>query len=99
MTEPVRVVPNRDEHRYEAWVGDHLAGFVDYHLTPGRIVLIHTETDDALQGQGIASRLAAGALDDARAHGWSVTPRCPFVAEYIRRHPEYADLVARPTDG
>ena len=99
MTEPVRVVPNRAEHRYEAWVGDQLAGFVTYHLAPGRLVLIHTQTDDALQGQGIAGRLAVGALDDARAHGWAVTPRCPFVADYIRRHPEYADLVAEPTDG
>ena len=99
MTAPVRVVRNEAEHHYEAWVGDQLAGFVDYHLVPGRIVFIHTETDDAWRGQGIGSQLAAGVLDDARAYGWSVTPRCPFIAGYIRRHPEYADLVVGAEHG
>jgi uncharacterized protein len=36
-----------------------------------------------------------GALDDMRARGLKVAPVCPFVAAYIRRHPEYADLVGR----
>ena len=42
---------------------------------------------------GVASHLAQVALDDARAQGLRVIPRCPFVADYIARHPEYADLV------
>ena len=33
------------------------------------------------------------ALDDAKRQGLEVTPLCPFVADYIRRHPEYEDLV------
>ncbi|MFD5436489.1 GNAT family N-acetyltransferase [Kitasatospora sp. NPDC127067] len=37
--------------------------------------------------------LARGALDDARARGLHVLPYCPFIRGWIRKHPEYADLV------
>jgi hypothetical protein len=42
----------------------------------------------------VGGALASWALDDARVRGLSITPFCPFVASYIRHHPEYADLVA-----
>ena len=94
MTDPVRLTNHEAARRYEAWVGDDLAGFLTSRLAPGRIVLVHTETLPDWQGHGVAARLAAGALDDARARGLSVTPRCPYVADFIRHHPgEYDDLV------
>jgi uncharacterized protein len=87
------VVRNDHEHRYEARVDDRVAGFVTFTSTPGHITLVHTEVDRAFEHHGIASRLIGDTLDDLRARGVAVTPRCPFVAEYIRTHPEYADLV------
>ena len=93
--EESRIVDAGDAGRYEAYVGDALAAHVTYRLRGSRITFVHTEVDPAFEGRGIGSRLAAGALDDARARGLKVTPACPFVAAYIRRHPEYADLVAR----
>ena len=96
----VRVVDNKDDRRYEAYAGDALAGFVQYRTRPGRVVLVHTEIDPAFEGKGIASQLAAAALDDIRRQGLSVTPLCPFIASYIERHPDYADLVAaQPSTG
>jgi predicted GNAT family acetyltransferase len=68
-------------------------GFVTYRLAPGVITFLHAEVDPSREGEGFGSRLVRGALDDARARGLSVRPVCPFVAEYIERHPEYADLV------
>jgi hypothetical protein len=50
--------------------------------------------DEAHEGQGIGSRLAAGALDDIRGRGLTIVPLCPFVSAYLARHSEYADLVA-----
>jgi predicted GNAT family acetyltransferase len=35
-------------------------------------------------------------LDQARADGVLVRPICPFIKEWIARHPDYADLVRRP---
>jgi uncharacterized protein len=87
----VRDVP--DAHRYEARIGDQLAGFAAYRLQPGHITFTHTEVDAAHAGGGVGGQLARAALDDARARGLRVTPLCPFIAAWIRRHPEYTDLV------
>ncbi len=91
----VRVVDNPDENRFEAYVDGELAGFAEYRRRDGdRIVFSHTEVDDAFEGHGVGSKLAAGALDAARARGLTVTPLCPFIRAFIDRHPDYADLVA-----
>jgi predicted GNAT family acetyltransferase len=55
--------------------------------------LTHTEVPQELSGRGIGSRLARGVLDDIRAAGLKVVAKCPFMAGYIGKHPEYADLV------
>ncbi|WP_448204642.1 GNAT family N-acetyltransferase [Azospirillum sp. sgz302134] len=81
--------------RYELTVNGATA-FVTYALSEGRIALLHTEVPESLSGQGIGSALARGALDDARASGRKVVPHCTFMAGYIKRHPEYQDLVAEP---
>ncbi len=88
-----RVVDNPEEQRFEVLLGDEVAGFVQYRARPGLIALIHTEVDDRFEGQGLASKLIAFALDDARARGLAVLPFCPFANEYIQRHSEYVDLV------
>lgn len=92
--EAVQVVDNPDEHRFEARVHGGLAGSLYHRERPGRLVLVHTEVDDELEGHGVGGRLVAGALDDIRARGLRVTAVCPFAAAYIERHAEYADLVA-----
>lgn len=82
------------ELRYEARDGENLAGLAAYLLTRNElIVFTHTEVEDGYEGQGVGSRLARSALDDARARGLGVVPVCPFVKGWIERHPDYADLV------
>ena len=63
-------------------------------LDNGVIAFFHTETPAHLQGRGIASQLVRGALDEARAKGLKVRPRCSFVGQYMARHPETHDLLA-----
>jgi predicted GNAT family acetyltransferase len=89
----VTVRDNPEAGRYEALVGEAVAGFAEYRLVGGRVVFTHTEVADAFEGHGVGSVLAKAALDDVRAKGKPVTPLCPFIAAYIRRHPEYVDLV------
>jgi predicted GNAT family acetyltransferase len=79
--------------RYEARFGEDVAGFTEYTLDGDRIIFTHTEVDKAYEGEGIGGALARGALDDARARGLAVVPRCPFIRGWIARHPDYADLV------
>ena len=89
----LRIVDNPEERRYEARLGRQVVGFSTYRRIDDRVVFIHTETDESVKGRGVASTLAAGALDDVRARGLKVTPKCPFIAAYIKRHPSYQDLV------
>jgi predicted GNAT family acetyltransferase len=88
----VVVRDNSAANRYEARVGDHIS-FITYERAPGRITFIHTIVPRALEGHHIADKMAHTVLEDARAAGLAVIPRCPYVAAYIRRHPEYTDLV------
>jgi len=88
----VVVRDNTSANRYEAQVGNHLA-VITYERVPGRITFIHTLVPPALEGHHIADKMAHTVLEEARAAGLAVIPRCPYVAAYIRRHPEYTDLV------
>ncbi len=93
MPEPTRVVDAADRQRFELLTGDRVAGYVTYSVTGGRIVLLHIEFEPEYQGQGLGNVLARGILDDVRDRGVQVVPRCPFMAKWIRRNPEYDDLV------
>ena len=89
----IEIVDNAGVRRYEARLRGELAGVLEYEPHDGWIVLVHTEVQPAFEGRGIGSRIAKAVLDDARARGLAVTPQCPFVLSYIRRHREYRELV------
>ena len=87
------LVDNSDAHRFQLRSGQEVVGFLDYRLSDDVITMVHIEVDPAHSGQGHAETLTRGALDDARSRGLTVVPSCPYVASYIDKHPEYADLV------
>ena len=91
MAAPVR--DNKDRSRFELEIGSELA-FANYRLTPSAVIITHTETPRALRGRGIGSELVKGALALIRRDGRKVIAGCGFVADYLDRHPEDADLVA-----
>lgn len=70
--------------------------YVEYRPTPQGLALTHTYVPPALNGQGIGGRLVAAVLAQARHEGIKVIPQCPFVARYVERHPDYADVIAAP---
>lgn len=82
-----------DENRYVVEIDGEVKAIAAYERRDGRVLFTHTEVDDDLEGQGVGSRLAAHALDDVRATGDRIVPLCPFIAGYVERHPEYAELV------
>jgi uncharacterized protein len=67
---------------------------LNYTLAGNVITFQHTETPVAARGRGLASRLVQGALDNARARGLKVLPRCAFVRDYLAKHPEFRDVMA-----
>jgi len=96
MSADVEVRDNPEQRRFEAYVDGRLGGFSAYDLTDDSITIMHTEVDDAFEGQGVGSELARQMLDLNRADGdLSVTVLCPFVNAWLRRHPAYQDLTRR----
>jgi predicted GNAT family acetyltransferase len=93
VSQPSDVTRNDDRNRYELTVEGQVA-FSEYNRLANAIMFTHTEVPESLEGQGIGSALAKGALDDVRAQGLQVIPLCPFIAAYIRRHQEYVDIVS-----
>lgn len=90
------VVENPPLDRFEARAPDGtVLGFAAYVRRPGVVVFTHTEVAEAAEGRGIGGRLAQGALDAVRASGQGVVPLCPFIRAWIRRHPDYRELVRR----
>lgn len=82
-----------DEQRFEVELDGEQA-FLEYSLQAGSITLYHTQVPPVLEGRGIGSALSKAGLDFARANRLKVVPSCPFVSAYLKRHPEYQDLVA-----
>jgi hypothetical protein len=67
--------------------------YLEYSLSGNILELIHTEVPGKLRGMGLASSLAKTALDWARRENYRVDVICPYVGAYVKKHPEYSDLV------
>ncbi|MGZ4011680.1 MAG: GNAT family N-acetyltransferase [Flavisolibacter sp.] len=88
------VTNNEKEQRFEVLEDGHL-GYLEYRFYKNNIAMMHTFVPDELEGRGIASALAHYALEWAREHQKPVIVYCPFVAAYLKRHPEYNELLAK----
>ena len=97
MSDDITVANAPERLRYELRLGEDVIGFTTYRLVGRRVVFIHTEVNEEYSGRGLAERLAKFALDDVRAAGKRIVPRCPYIAAYLRRHHEYDDIVDAPT--
>ncbi len=93
---------NPEAGAFELRDAGRLIGLARYAVVPAsegnaeRVVFFHTEVSRAYEGQGLAGRLAAAALDETVASGRTIVPVCPFIKVYLKRHAEYAEHVARP---
>ena len=95
MSSSLPVVHNVSLRRFEDQTGDGSPSFLSYTFEGDCVVFEHTFVPDELRGKGIAANLARAALEEARQRRWRVVPRCSYVAAFIKRHPEFADLVDR----
>jgi hypothetical protein len=85
------VVDNPARSRFEMAL-DGGTAFASYRRAGDVLIVPHTEVPAQLEGRGFGSMLVKGVLELARAQGLKVRPACPFVADYMRRHPEYDDV-------
>jgi uncharacterized protein len=92
--EPLKIFNNTKQQQFQVAVDGELAS-LEYRLSEGTIVLMHTEVPEQLAGYGVGSALADFALNYARTNHIPVKVYCPFVQAYLKRHPEFMDLVVK----
>jgi len=83
------LILNDARSRFEETV-DGSTALLTFNRNGKRLVLIHTEVPEELEGHGLGSKLATFALNYARENDLTVVPRCPFVKSYLERHPDEA---------
>lgn len=96
--EPIIISNNEKEQQFQVRMEGEMA-YLEYRFYKGDIALMHTEVPDKLGGRGIASTLAEYAFSFAREHKMPVMVYCPFVAGYLKKHPEHLDLLDKKYRG
>ena len=96
MTDTIR--HNEADGRFEMDVKGGTA-YTHYLRSGDRIIFTHTEVPPPAEGQGVGNALARAALDYSRSQHLRVGVRCPFIAAWIKRHPEYQDLLDKNENG
>lgn len=84
---------NKEKNQYELHVGEYFSLAMYKINKEGVVYMTHTETPSELKGQGVATELIEKSLRDIKEQGRKVYPLCPFVIAYIRKNPEWKDIV------
>ena len=98
MEENYVITNNEKQQRFETVVDGETA-FLEYRFYKNDIALMHTLVPKPLEGKGIASALAKYAFNHAKQHNQPVMVYCPFVAAFLKRHPEYNEQVDKKYTG
>jgi predicted GNAT family acetyltransferase len=85
---------NSQHNRFEMDTPGGLA-FASYRRDGSTLTVFHTEVPRVVGTRGLGTRLVTQMLDQIRARGEMIVPRCPFVRHVIEQHPDYAGLVKR----
>ena len=90
--EGFEIINNESEKRFEVSVNGLLSK-LDYLQDENTFVITHVGVQPELRGQGVAGKLTQAGLEFAKAKSLRVIPMCSYAAAYIRRHPQYAELI------
>ena len=93
----LEIIHNEAENRFEVWIEGYLSK-LDYLRDGKNFVIMHVGVYPEHRGQGVAGKITQGALEYARANSLRVIPMCSYAAAYIRRNPQYADLMKQRAD-
>ncbi|WP_239986506.1 MULTISPECIES: GNAT family N-acetyltransferase [Arenibacter] len=89
-----KLIDNTEAKQYEYHI-DGVIAKIEYIMAKDKIYLTHTEVPKELEGKGVASSLVKRVLEDVETKGLTLIPMCPFVATYIKRHPDWKKLVLK----
>ncbi len=90
----MKITDNKEKSRFEASVDGHLA-LIEYSVMPNIVSLNHIEVDKELEGRGVATEMAESVLLQLELRGLKVVPICPFIKNYINKHPEWSSILVK----
>jgi predicted GNAT family acetyltransferase len=70
-----------------------MTSWADYRLRGETLYIDHVESPPSLRGTGAAGRLMKALAADAKARGLKITTICGYAAAWLRRSPEFRDLL------
>lgn len=86
---------NQDKKRFELHTEGYIA-FIDYILNNQNVMfLTHTEVPKELGGKGVGKELVKSSLQYLKDNGHTLAPICPFVAAYVKKNPEWKEILAK----
>ena len=90
-----QIADHPQHHHYALHIDGKSAAHIEYRMHGDKTIeLVHTEVGKDFEGKGLGSQIVRFALDDARKRGLEVIPTCTYIAGWVQKHPDYADLVA-----
>ena len=92
MEQNLALIDNKKAKQYELHIDD-LIPRIEYMKASDKIYLTHTEVPHGLEGKGVGGKLVKMVLEDIEQKKLKLVPLCPFVAAYIKRHPEWKRIV------
>ncbi len=84
---------NSDHSQLEA-VKDGQTAVAQYRLNGAQMTITHIIVPSPIEGQGVGSALCQFVIQTARDEDLKIVPQCPFMAAYLKRHPENNDVLA-----
>ena len=91
MNTTYELIDNTEAKQFEFHIGDHIPR-IEYIRAKSKIFLTHTEVPKELEGKGIGSAIIKSALEQVEKEDLVLVPLCPFVAGYIKKHPEWKKI-------
>jgi len=72
--------------------GRHIGAITFVRTGADKMIIDHTEVDEAYRGAHVGLGLVAAVVETARAQKRKVIALCPFAAAMFGRHPEFGDV-------
>lgn len=82
------ITNNEEEMQFEIELEEEKALLV-YRFHKKDIAFMHTEVPDKFSGRGVGNALVIAAFSYASEQKKLVMVFCPFVAAFLKRHPDY----------
>ena len=94
LTEKYTVTMDEVDQRFQVLLEDD-AAYIDYRWYQNKLMLLYIFVPPQYRGKGVSNALLEYALNYARTKGVKINIYCPYIAKYVRMHPEHHDLLEK----